>query len=96
MGNDSDFGIGPFVPISERDEQIRREALLAQIWISPENLAFILSVVQAAAATAPDTDEDHENDVLATLAIKHKLNAAEWRLPVLLVMASWRYKQAVH
>jgi hypothetical protein len=96
MGNDSDFGIGPFVPISERDEEIRRQALLAQIWIPPQHRAFILSVVEAVAATAPETDEDHENDVLATLAINYNLNAAEWRLPVLLVMAKWRYEQAVY
>jgi len=93
MGNDSDFGIGPFVPISDRDEEIRRQALLAQIWIEPAAHDFILSVVEAVAETAPETDEDHEDDVLATLTIRYNLNEAEWRLPVLLLMAKWRAEQ---
>lgn len=96
MGNDSDFGIGPFTPISERDEEIRRQALLAQIWISAENHGFLLGIVNAVAETAPVTDEDHENAVLATLAINYNLNAAQWRLPVLLVMAKWRSEQAIY
>ena len=96
MGNDSDFGIGPFLPINERDEEILRQARLAEIQLSPENHEFILSLVDAAAATAPATAEEYENTVLATLAINYNLDTAEWRLPVLLVMAKWRSEQATY
>jgi hypothetical protein len=53
-------------------------------------------LVEDVAANVPETDEDHEDDVLAILAINYNLDASEWRLPVLLVMASWRAEQAVY
>ena len=87
---DDDLGLGSFVAITEKDEEVVRQAKMLRIKVAPQEKDAILVIEQAYPAWRELADEDHDMRVFDAIVTDRYPLAAPSLLDVRVVMAALR------
>lgn len=87
---DNDLGLGSFVPITEEDREIVRQALMLHIVVAPEERDAILAIVRAHREWHQLSARDLDMRVFNAITMEWFPRAAPSLLDVRVVMAAIR------